>query len=129
MLLHKELSYKINGVLFRAHNEIGRYCNEKQVCDRIELELKKEGILYVREYVIPVSFEGEKEGRNRVDFLIADEIILELKTKRFLAKEDYFQVKRYLEAAQKELAILVNFRDERIKPKRILRPKPNTQYS
>jgi len=71
---------------------------------------------------LPESFRGGRKGRNRIDFLIDDKIILEIKCKRFLDKDDYYQTQRYLHAFNKKLAILVNFRDQRVKPRRILNP-------
>jgi len=35
-LIYKDLSYEISGILFEVHNELWRYCNEKQCCDLIE---------------------------------------------------------------------------------------------
>ncbi len=119
-IIYKELSYIINGLLFQVHNDLGRYCNEKQVCDKIEFYLKTNKLQYKREFILPPSFVGEKDGRNRIDFLIDDKIILEIKCKRFLVKDDYFQTQRYLHALNKKLGILVNFRDERLKPRRVL---------
>ena len=125
-IIYKELSYTINGILFQVQNDLGRYCNEKQVCDKIEFYLKEKNIQYRRECVLPPSFDGEKIGRNRVDFLIDEKIILEIKSKRFLVKDDYFQTQRYLHALDKKLGILVNFRDERIKPRRVLNSLANS---
>ncbi len=48
-IIHKQLSYDINGLLFRVHNELGKYCNEKQVGDLLEQFLKEEGYNYERE--------------------------------------------------------------------------------
>jgi len=124
-LIYKELSYKINGLLFNVHNELGKFCNEKQICDRIEFYLKEEHLSYEREKIVPKSFEGELTGRNRVDFVIEEKIILEVKCIRFIGKEEYYQVQRYLHAYNKQLGILVNFRDERIVPRRIL----NSDYT
>jgi GxxExxY protein len=124
-LIYPELSYKINGILFAVHNELGQFRNEKQYCDLIEYYLKKLKIKYEREKKLPISFENEFEGRNKIDFLIDDKIILEVKSKRFLSKEDYYQVKRYLTSLNKKLAILVNFRSRYIKPKRILNSLSN----
>jgi len=40
-LIYPDLSYKINGILFTVHNELGRFCNEKQYADAIENFLKR----------------------------------------------------------------------------------------
>lgn len=119
-LIYPELSYKIGGILFSAHNQLGQFCNEKQYCDFIEKYFKEAGLKYEREKVLPPSFENESEGRNKVDFLVEDKIILEAKAKRLITNEDYYQVKRYLVALNKKLGILVNFRKKYITPKRIL---------
>jgi len=119
-LVYGQLSYKLTGVLFYIHNQLGRYCNHQQYCDSIENELKKINLSYKREEYINLSFEGEKSFRNKFDFLIENKIILEIKAKRIISKEDYYQTKRYLKALNKELGIIVNFRDKFLKPKRIL---------
>ena len=45
---------------------------------------------------------------------------MELKTAPFLVKEHFDQVKRYLYQTNLKLGILVNFRDKRLHPKRVL---------
>jgi len=119
-LIYPDLSYKINGVLFAVHNELGQFCNEKQYCDLIESYFKKFNLQYEREKILPPSFKDELKGRNKIDFLIENKIVLELKSKRFLNNEDYYQIKRYLVALNKKLGILVNFRRKFITPKRVL---------
>lgn len=122
-ILHKELSYRINGLLFEAHKKLGQFRNEKQYADYFEILLKREGIKYVREY----SFDDQEYGRNKIrcicDFIIEDKIILEFKTKNYLTKTDYYQVQRYLATLNLELAILINFRQIRLNLKRILNSK------
>jgi GxxExxY protein len=121
-LIYKDLSYEITGILFEVHNELGRYCNEKQYGDLIEIKLKDKKIKYDREKVIPESFKGEKSGRNRVDLVVEEKAILEIKTKRNISRDDYYQVRRYLKAFNLKLGIIVNFRDTYLKPKRVLNP-------
>jgi len=82
--------------------------------------LKKNGINYEREKILSESFEGEQKGRNKVDFLIENKIILEVKAKPFITKEDYYQIRRYLDCLSKKLGILVNMRRYYVRPKRIL---------
>lgn len=119
-IIYSELSFKVNGILFGVRKVLGRYKNEQQYCDAIEEELKKNKISYEREKILPESFDGELKGRNKVDFLIEDKIILEIKAKPFVTKEDYFQVRRYLDCFGKKLGILANMRKYYVNPKRIL---------
>lgn len=119
-LIHAELSFNINGILFAVHNELGRFANEKQVCDFIEKKLTDTHIPYKREHQLHIAERGGHVGRNRFDFIIDDKIILEIKCKPYLTREDYYQVKRYLTAVNLKLGLLVNFQEERLHPKRIL---------
>ena len=119
-VLYKDLSFKIVGLLFEVHGKLGRYRNEKQYADYFEEILKRENIKFDREYRFDdVRYGGEKI-RCICDFIIEQAIILEFKVKDFIGKDEYFQVKRYLASLNLELAIIVNFRQPRIAPKRIL---------
>ena len=122
-LIYKDLSYKINGILFAVHNELGRFKNEKQYSDKIEEYLKKLKVVYEREKTLPSSIKQEIIGKDRVDFIVDNKIVLEVKAKSFLNKEDYYQVRRYLSIINRKLGILVNFRAKYIVPKRILNSK------
>ncbi len=113
-LIYPELSYAITGGCFEIHNELGRYCREKQYCDAIESKLKMAGVQYEREFKI-------NSTGNTADFLINQKIILEIKAKPLISKEDYFQVQRYLQASNIRLALLINFRNRYLKPIRIVR--------
>ena len=113
-LIYPELSYKINGILFSTHNELGQYAREKQYGDVVERLLKRAKHTTQRE--CRVSDSG-----NIADFIIDNKIDLELKAKRLLTKEDYEQVQRYLQETQLKLGILVNFRNQYIKPVRVVR--------
>jgi len=119
-LIYKELSYMLFGLLYEVHNELGRYCNEKQYGDKFEEFLKKNKVEYQREFILPLSFPSEKMGRNKADFIVDNKIILEFKNKRRSDRTDYYQLQRYLRAADKKLGILVNFRQLNLAPKRIL---------
>lgn len=118
-LLYPEFSYKIAGLLFDVQNELGRFAREKQYADLLESKFEVENIKYEREFHIG-------DSGNIVDFLIGDKekIILELKTVRFINREHYRQLQNYLQRAGIELGILVNFSDEPLRPRRVLRLDP-----
>ncbi len=128
-IIYPELSYQLNGVLFEAKRRVGRFGNEKQCCDAIEALLQERKISYVREKILPESFESEKPGRHKIDYLIDNKIILEVKTKPFVTKNDYYQCMRYLAAMNLKLCILVNMRPYYIRPKRILNSNNQSPHS
>ena len=119
-VIFPDLSYAIYGFCFKVHNKLGRFRNEKQYADALEEILKENKIRYEREKHLPPSFEGEKSNRNIIDFIIDDKVILELKAKRVITKEDYIQLKRYLVSCNKKLGIIINFGQINLAPKRIL---------
>ena len=121
-LLYPELSYTLTGICFGAHNEIGPYAREKQYGDFIEQKLKEVGLPYKRE--LNISNSG-----NIVDFLVDNKIILELKSKRILSRDDYYQIQRYLQETGIKLDLLVNFRNKYIKPVRVVRIENFKNYS
>lgn len=124
-VIYPDLSYKITGILFAVHNELGRFCNEKQYADLAERYFGKFNVQYEREKILPESFSGEQRGRNKIDFLVEDKIIFEIKAVRVVGREEYYQIRRYLQAANKKLGILVNFREKYLRPRRIL----NSQFA
>jgi len=119
-IIHKELSYRITGLLFEVHNALGRFCREKQYGDALEDLLKKDNIIYNREKSQPIEIIDNKET-NKVDFIIDNAIVVELKAKEGIVKEDYRQIQRYLQASGKKLGLLVNFNSKFLRPIRIIR--------
>lgn len=113
-VIYPGLSYKIVGILFEAHKELGPYAREKQYGDLIENILQRENIPYQRE--LAISNTG-----NILDFLIEDKVVLELKSVKEINKEYFRQIQNYLQQADKKLGILVNFRTSHLRPIRVLK--------
>jgi GxxExxY protein len=116
-IIYPELSYILNGIFFETHRESGRYCKERQYSDALENKFKERGLSYKRECRI---YKQDDFTGNITDFIINDCIIVEVKAKKFITKEDFYQLQRYLISTNKKLALLVNFRDDFIKTKRVL---------
>ncbi len=119
-IFYPELSYEVVGILYAVHNQLGRFCREKQYCDEIETMLKLKGIKYYRE-----KFLNDNKI-NKVDFIIEDAFLLEIKAKTAIEKMDYSQIKRYLQYGNFKLGMLVNFKNKYIKPIRVLNSKSNS---
>lgn len=119
-LIYPQLSYKIYGLCYKVHNKLGRFRNEKQYADAFEQLLRENDIVHKRENPIPASFEGEKPRRSIPDFVIEDKVVVDFKAKRIVTKEDYYQMKRYLQSYNKKLGLIINFRQNYLTPKRVL---------
>jgi GxxExxY protein len=119
-IIHKELSYQITGLLFDVHNELGRFCRERQYADAFEMILKENGVYYEREKELPLDII-ENSFTNRVDFAISNKLLIDLKAKSIVTKDDYYQMNRYLDAIGYDLGFIVNFRNKYLKPIRIIR--------
>jgi len=116
-IVYPELSYKITGLLFQVHNQLGRFRKEKYYADLLEVKLKEKGTKYEREKLLP---SNNKRSADKVDFCIENKILIEIKAKKFITKEDYFQMANYLKALNLRLGLIVNFRNTYLKPKRVI---------
>jgi GxxExxY protein len=113
-VLYADECFQINGVCFYVQKRLGRFAKEKQFADAFEERLVELGIPYRKELVATGT-------GNRMDFVIYDKILLELKAKAFLNDDDFAQVKRYLDALDLRPGLLVNFWAKSALPCRVLR--------
>jgi len=104
-LLYPRLSYLLVGLCFNIHNELGPYAREKQYGNLIEKSLNDVNIPFKREI-------GISDSENIIDFLIDNKVVLGIKAKRMLTKNDYYQLQRYLQESRIKLGLLVNFRNK-----------------
>ena len=119
-IILQEESYLLNGIFYRIHNRLGRFLLEKQYVDALEIELKGLDIPYEREKRLALKYKDSVIASGIVDFTIHGKIAVDIKAKKFITKDDYFQMLRYLKAHNLELGMIVNFRNTYLKPKRVL---------
>lgn len=124
-IIQKELSYKIVGILFSVHNQLGNRYQEKYYQRAVEEALREIDLKFQKQLSVDLRFNNKKIGKYLLDFLIEDVIILEIKTIPFFRPRDFKQILAYLVAGNIELGILANFRTEKLTYKRIL----NSKYS
>ena len=120
-------SIKINHIQYAveaAHIYMDEKPNESH---KISAQIGAEFVARIEEYgymVIKQLFI-DNYNPNPKDFIIDGKIILEFKTVDYLTKNDYNQLKRYLITLNLKLGIIINFRQRRLAPKRVL----NSEYN
>lgn len=122
-IIQRELSYKIMGILFSVHSQLGNRYQEKYYQRAIEQGLKDKNLKFQKEIPVDLKFNNKKIGKYLLDFLIENVIILEVKAVLSFRPKDFTQVLAYLIASNIELGILANFRTDSLTYKRILNSK------
>jgi len=124
-LIHKELSYKIIGIIFSVYNKLGYGYQEKYYQRAIDLELTKEKLDHIREKEIKLYYQSQIIGKYFLDFIIENKIVLELKVSNFFHQQDIKQVLGYLKSSKLKLGILAIITGNGIKYKRIINIREN----
>lgn len=117
--MQKEQINKLSGIILdcsiEVHKNLGPGLLESvyEVCLCKELSLK--GIKFQRQVLLPVNYKGEKlDADYRIDILVEDEIIIELKSVELMNPVYEAQLLTYLKLADKKLGLLINFNVPRL---------------
>lgn len=111
---YKELSYLITGAIFEVSHTLGCGFMEKVYQEALALELDLRNIKAQREVPITISYKGaELDCKYIADFIVEDDIIIELKAVDEINDAHRAQILNYLKATKKGLGILVNFGKQR----------------
>lgn len=117
----KEETYRIIGVCMEVHNHLGAGFLEIVYKDALELEFKKAGIPYEREKEYLVNYKGIiLPHRFYADFVVFDNVILEIKGQKGIADEHIAQAINYLKVSQNRIALIVNFGELKLSYKRLI---------
>ncbi|MFD1603979.1 GxxExxY protein [Flavobacterium artemisiae] len=117
----REESYKIIGICMEVHKILGKGHNEKVYGDALEYEFQRNEIPYNRELRYNIVYKDIiLPSYYFADFVIFDEIILELKAITALSTSEIKQTLNYLAASKNKLGLLVNFGEDSLKYKRII---------
>jgi GxxExxY protein len=116
---HQEKTHQIIGCAMQVHSELG--CGFQEVIYQrcLEIEFRRENIPYVREFEMPVMYQEHQVGTRRVDFLVYDKIMVELKAVTELEDVHWVQAKNYLQAYQVGIGLLLNFGTKSLEFKRL----------
>ncbi|MDR0658515.1 MAG: GxxExxY protein [Mediterranea sp.] len=104
------LAYKIIGCAYSVHRELGVGLLESAYETCLCYELAKENISCEKQKELPIMYMGQKlDAGYRIDILVEDTIILELKAVEQLLPIHTAQIMTYLKLSQKHLGLLINF--------------------
>ena len=109
-MTENEISYKIRGAIFKVYKAFGPGLLESVYATALHRELMSQGLEVRKEVPIPVYYQSEKlEIGFRIDLLVENKVIIEIKSVENLAEVHHKQTITYLKLTELKLAILVNF--------------------
>lgn len=112
----KQLLYDITGCIFNVYYDLGPGLLEKCYEHALQLELESKGFKVERQVCCPIYYKGNKLDENlRIDLLVEDRIIVELKSVENLLPLFYKQTYTYLRLSKLNRGILVNFNTDNIR--------------
>lgn len=109
-MTENDISYDIRGAAFKIHSALGPGLLESVYEVALNYELTKMGYDVKSQVGLPVVYENIKlELGYRIDLLINDLVIIEIKSVEALADVHYKQLLTYLKLSGKKLGLLINF--------------------
>ena len=113
-LLFKEEVYDVVGCAMTVYNELKAGYLEAVYQEALEIVMRKEGIAFESQKPVIIYFQGEPLKKKYYADLIADDkILIELKAKKKLEREDEAQLLNYLRGTQMKVGLLMNFGNTR----------------
>ena len=110
LLLHADTTGSIIGASYRVFSRLGPGLPERVYKRCVGYELTCAGIPYQSEQVLPVEYEGLVfEFGYRVDLLVADTVIVEVKSVQAILPVHEAQLMAYLRLSHKRVGLLINF--------------------
>ncbi len=114
-------TYDIIGVCMEAHRVLGRGFLEIVYKDAIEYEFRQHQYFYEREKEFRIQYkEIILPHKFFADFVVFNEIVLEVKAQQGIADEHYKLLLNYLAVSKCKIGLLVNFGEESLKWKRVI---------
>jgi len=119
-LEHEELTDGIIGAAIEVHRRLGPGFIESIYENALVVELRKRGLKVEQQIELAVQYDGVEVGKHRLDLLVEDAIVVELKAIKDLEDIHFAIVKSYLRAAGKRHGLLLNFAKVTLEVKRVI---------
>lgn len=118
-----DLTHKIIGCAMKVHNTLGNGFQEVIYQRALAVEMRLQGLAYEREKEMPIFYAGEQIGTRRVDFLVSQCVMVELKALEKIEDIHKTQAINYLEAYNIGDGLLINFGGLSLEFKRVYNKK------
>jgi GxxExxY protein len=115
-----DLSNRIIGLAIGIHKKLGPGFQEKIYQEALLKEFKKDGMEYEKQKIIRVDYDGQSLGNQRIDLLVDEEIILEIKACSKIIPIYRDQLISYLKTIDKRLGLILNFGRSKLEIKRVV---------
>lgn len=103
------LSHEVIGAAIEVHRVLGPGYLEAIYEEALCIELQSRGIPFSRQVTFGVDYKGHRVGESRLDLLVGECLVVELKAVDSLMSIHTAQALSYLRATGRELALLINF--------------------
>ena len=114
------LSKKIIGAAIKVHKELGPGFLENIYEEALKVELERQGISFQSQKEVEIQYGGVPVGLHRLDLLVENKIIVELKAVKELSDIHFAQLRSYLKATGLKVGLLLNFAQPTLEIKRIV---------
>jgi GxxExxY protein len=115
------LTERIIACAYKVHSELGPGFNEAIYHNALKIALKEDGLRFQTERSFYVSFRGEHVGRLRLDLIIEDKVIIEVKALTGNIPTVFeLQVLSYLKASGYKVGLLINFGNKSCQVRRLM---------
>jgi len=111
----KDTTERIISCAIEVHSTLGPGLLENVYEEALEYEFRLRNIQYERQKEIGLKYKGKDIGKHRIDYLVENEVIVELKAVETMNKIYEAQLLTYLKAMHKRVGLLINFNGERLK--------------
>ncbi|MEW5986991.1 MAG: GxxExxY protein [Chloroflexota bacterium] len=127
---HLELTEKIIGACHEVHKVLGPGLEERFYRDALARELELRGLRVRREQEFPVEYKGKILGVHRVDLIVEDKVLVELKAVTGgLLNAHVAQTVSERKVSKLEVALLFNFGDVSVQVRRLEAPEADPAAS
>ncbi len=118
-----DLTGKIIKCVIEVHKHLGNGFQEVIYQRALAVEFPLQGVIFSREFEMPLFYKGEHIGTRRVDFFVEDKVMVEIKAIIQLEDVHLAQAINYLEAYKMEVGLLINFGSKSLDFKRVMNKK------